>query len=106
MLKPYLKRVIDGDALSREEMARALGFIMAGEATHAQIGAFMVAMRMKGESVEEIVGAATAMRDRCTPIRTPEGVVVDTCGTGGDHSNTFNISTTAAFVLAGCGAIV
>ncbi|MDB5101526.1 MAG: anthranilate phosphoribosyltransferase [Cyanobacteria bacterium RYN_339] len=106
MLKPYLKRVIDGEALSRDEMAAALGFVMAGEATAAQIGAFMVAMRMKGETVEEIVGAATAMRARCTPIRTPAGIVVDTCGTGGDHSNTFNISTTAAFVLAGCGAIV
>jgi anthranilate phosphoribosyltransferase len=106
MLKPYLKRVIEGDALSRDEMAAALGIVMTGEATPAQIGAFMVAMRMKGETVEEIVGAATAMRARCTPIRTPKGVVVDTCGTGGDHSNTFNISTTAAFVLAGCGAIV
>jgi anthranilate phosphoribosyltransferase len=106
LLKPFLQRVIDRQSLTSAEMTVAIGHIMDGDATEAQIGAFLVALRMKGESVAEIVGAATAMRHRVTPIRTPVGVVVDTCGTGGDHSGSFNISTTAAFVLAGSGALV
>lgn len=106
MLKPYLQKLLDRRSLTRDEMAAAMGHVMAGEATPAQIAAMMVALRLKGESVDEFVGAAMVMRAHATAIRAPKGPLVDTCGTGGDHSCTFNISTTAAFVVAGAGAIV
>src|SRR5206468_6905108 len=89
-----------------EEMAEAVGAIMDGQATPAQIGALLVALRMKGESVAEVVGAARAMRARATPLRVPAGVVVDTCGTGGDGRGTVNISTIAALVVAAAGVKV
>jgi anthranilate phosphoribosyltransferase len=85
-------------------MAGAVSQIMSGEATPAQIGAFLVALRMKGETVEEIAGAAQAMRQRARHIRTGSpGPLLDTCGTGGDGAGTFNVSTAAAFVVAGAG---
>ena len=92
--------------LSRGEMTDVMNQIMSGEATDAQIGAFLIALRVKGECVDEIAGAASVMREKATPIVTRHDVIVDTCGTGGDHSGTFNISTTAAFVAAGAGLCV
>ncbi|MFH0810773.1 MAG: anthranilate phosphoribosyltransferase [Pseudomonadota bacterium] len=92
--------------LSQDQMARAVSAIMDGEATAAQIAGFLVAVRMKGETVEEIAGAATAMRARATAVRgaTADGLpLIDTCGTGGDGAGTFNVSTAAAFVVAGAG---
>lgn len=80
--------------------------IMSGEATESQIGGFLVGLRMKGESVEEIAAAATVMRELATPVRVQVEHLVDTCGTGGDASSTFNISTASAFVAAGAGASV
>jgi anthranilate phosphoribosyltransferase len=92
--------------LSADEMAAAVGRIMDGEATAAQIGALLVALRMKGETVDEVVGAATAMRARAQTLRVPAGVVVDTCGTGGDGRGTINVSTIAALVVAAAGVRV
>ena len=83
-------------------MAECMTEIMEGRATDAQIGAFLTALRIKGETIEEITGAARIMREKATKILSPEGII-DTCGTGGDLSNTFNISTTAAIVVAASG---
>ena len=104
-LKDILPRVIDGENLSREDAAAAMDAIMSGEATDAQIGAFLIAMRLKGETTDEIAGCAEVMRRHATKIGVT-GDVIDTCGTGGDSSGTFNISTAAAFVAAGAGAKV
>ncbi len=105
-IQEAIAKVIEGADLSRDEMADAMNQIMSGEATDAQIGAFLIALRVKGECVDEIAGAASVMREKATPIVTKHDVIVDTCGTGGDHSGTFNISTTAAFVAAGAGLCV
>jgi anthranilate phosphoribosyltransferase len=101
-----IARAVDGEDLSADEMAEVAGAIMDGQATPAQIGALLVALRMKGETVDEVVGAARAMRARAAPFRAPDGVVVDTCGTGGDGRGTLNVSTIAAFVVAACGVRV
>ena len=106
MIKEAIAKVIAGENLSQAEMIEVMNQIMSGEATDAQIGAFLTALRLKGETVEEISGAATVMREKATKVTTKHKVVVDTCGTGGDHSGTFNISTTAAFVVAGAGICV
>ena len=98
--------LIDGSDLKRKDMVSVMDAIMSGESTDAQIGAFLVALRIKGETVDEIRGAAEVMREKSTKIKTHHSVIVDTCGTGGDHSNTFNISTTSAFVAAGAGLCV
>lgn len=105
-MQKAIAKVIDGDDLRRAEMVDVMNQIMSGAATDAQIGAFLIALRLKGESVDEIAGAAAVMREKATPIATKHDVIVDTCGTGGDHSGTFNISTTAAFVAAGAGLCV
>lgn len=105
-IQEAIAKVIEGADLSRGEMTDAMNQIMSGEATDAQIGAFLIALRVKGECVDEIAGAASVMREKATPIATKHDVIVDTCGTGGDHSGTFNISTTAAFVAAGSGLCV
>ena len=105
-IQEAIAKVIEGADLSRGEMTDAMDQIMSGEATDAQIGAFLIALRVKGECVDEIAGAASVMREKATPIVTRHDVIVDTCGTGGDHSGTFNISTTAAFVAAGAGLCV
>jgi len=102
MIKEAIHMLVNNINLSESEMAECMREIMEGKATDAQIGAFLSALSMKGETVEEITGAAKIMREKATTIRAPEGVL-DTCGTGGDMSHTFNISTTVAFVVAGTG---
>ena len=104
-VRAALAGVIDGRTLSMDEARGAMGSVMDGEATPAQLAALLVALRMRGETVEELAGFAAAMRDRVVRVDAPEGVV-DTCGTGGDGSGTFNISTTAALVVAACGVPV
>jgi anthranilate phosphoribosyltransferase len=105
MLKPYLQKVINRQNLSTEEAENAMGIIMDGEATPAQIAGYLVGLRMKGETVEEITGSARAMRDHAVPVplNINGGALLDIVGTGGDGAHTFNISTTAAFVIAGTG---
>src|SRR4029079_11330576 len=101
-----IKRVVDGQSLGREEMFDVFGDVMDGRCTDVQKTALLVSLRMKGETVDEITGAAMAMRQRVTPLDTGGADVVDTCGTGGDGRGTFNVSTVAAFVAAGAGARV
>jgi anthranilate phosphoribosyltransferase len=105
MLKPYIQKVINHKNLSTEEAEAAMGIIMGGETTDAQIGGFLVGLRMKGETVAEITGSARAMRAHATPIdlKINDDALLDTAGTGGDGAHTFNISTAAAFVIAGAG---
>lgn len=102
-----LRKVVDGNDLSQEEAKACMDCIMNGEATPAQIGAFLTALRMKGETVDEITGCARTMREKVERVElsSDEGVI-DTCGTGGDSSGTFNISTVSAFVAAGAGVKV
>ena len=103
-----IRRVVDGHSLTRDEMQEIIGDVMDGRTTDVQKSAFLVALRMKGESSEEITGAALAMRARVTPLELDDlrETLVDTCGTGGDGCGTFNISTIAALVAAGAGAKV
>ena len=105
LVRAALAGVIDGRTLSLDEARGAMGSVMDGEATPAQLAALLVALRLRGETVEELAGFATAMRERVVHVDAPDGVV-DTCGTGGDGSGTFNISTTAALVVAACGVPV
>jgi anthranilate phosphoribosyltransferase len=102
-MKQALQTVINGGTLTAELAEAAMGQIMAGEATHAQIAGFLTALRMRGETVEEITGFARAMRRFSTKVESSLGGLVDTCGTGGDGAETFNISTTASFVAAAAG---
>jgi anthranilate phosphoribosyltransferase len=106
-MKVLLQKLVDRTDLSAEEVEFAFETIFRGEASPAQMGAFLAALRMKGETPSEIAAAAQVMRRRATPVRTPPGrVVVDTCGTGGDGAGTFNLSTAAALVVAGAGVTV
>src|SRR5216117_1877184 len=98
-----LIRLTGGQSLSTEQAARAMLAIMEGDATSAQIGGFLMALRTKGETVDEIEGLAGAALDFAQPVKAPDGVI-DTCGTGGDRAGTFNISTVGAIVAAGAGA--
>ncbi len=100
-----LSRLTAGQSLSAEESAQAMLAIMEGDATPAQVGGFLMALRTKGETAEEIAGLARTALDKAQPVATP-GPVVDTCGTGGDRSGTFNISTIGAIVVAGAGVVV
>ncbi len=106
MIKEAISKVVDGGNLSCEETVDVFMQIMDGDATDAQIGSFLCALRMKGETVDEITGAVRVMREKVVKIAPKVGVLVDTCGTGGDGTGTFNISTTAAFVAAGAGIYV
>ncbi|MDD4255887.1 MAG: anthranilate phosphoribosyltransferase [Methanofollis sp.] len=107
MIREAIGRVAEGRDLSGREAGEVMHEILSGGATPAQVGGFLAAMRMKGESVDEIAAFAQAMREASVRIRPRvTGVLVDTCGTGGDGSGTFNISTTAAFVVAGAGVPV
>jgi len=106
-IREAINQVITGQDLSQREAADVMETIMEGEATPAQISAFVTGLRLKGETVEEISGCAEIMRRKATAIAVPTGrTIVDTCGTGGDRSNTFNISTAAALVAAGAGVSV
>ncbi len=106
MIQSAIARAIHHDSLSREVARTVMGQILAGEATPSQIAALAVALRMKGETPEEIAGFAEAMRARIEPIHTRRRPLLDTCGTGGDNAGTFNISTTVAIVTAACGVAV
>jgi anthranilate phosphoribosyltransferase len=105
-MKPYLEKLVARKDLAQAEAAEAFDLIMSGQATPAQIGAFLATLRAKGETVEEIAGGASSMRRHAVFIDVGGLPVVDTCGTGGDKSGTFNVSTTAAFVVAGAGVPV
>lgn len=119
MIKQAIAKVVERQDLSEGEMIEVMGQIMGGEATPAQIGAFITALRMKGETVAEITGAARVMRERATPIKVGGVVdidreeinvdretIIDTCGTGGSGTKTFNVSTTVALAVAACGGKV
>jgi anthranilate phosphoribosyltransferase len=106
MIKEALSRIVSRSDLSMAEAREVMREIMRGEATQAQIGAFLTALRMKGETVDEIAGCAQAMRESAIAVKPKRNQLVDTCGTGGDGSGTFNISTTVAFVAAGAGLAV
>lgn len=105
MLKPYLAKIVQRKDLSLQEAEEAMTLIMTGQASDAQIGAFLIGLRMKGETIDEIVGCARAMRAQATALPKFDDAVTlfDTAGTGGDGKHSFNISTAAAFVIAGAG---
>jgi anthranilate phosphoribosyltransferase len=103
-MKHFLAKVVRGERLTEDEAGSAMGVIMDGEATPAQIGALLAALAVRGETEDEVVGFARVMRERAVPLRAPRAV--DTCGTGGDGAGTFNISTVASLVVAGCGVAV
>jgi anthranilate phosphoribosyltransferase len=120
MIKKAIAKIVERGNMTEGEMIEVMNQIMSGECTPAQIGAFITALRMKGETVEEITGAARVMRERATPIRVGKGVldidrddinidretILDVVGTGGDGTNTFNVSTTVSFVVSACGVKV
>ncbi|MBI2874391.1 MAG: anthranilate phosphoribosyltransferase [Firmicutes bacterium] len=103
MIREAIAKLVQGQHLAEEEAREAMNEIMSGQATDAQIGAFVTGLRMKGETVEEITGCARVMREKVTRVSSGRPLLVDTCGTGGDGGGTFNISTAAAFVVAGAG---
>lgn len=120
MIRKAIAKIVESENLTEGEMIETMNQIMSGECTPAQIGSFITALRMKGETIDEITGAARVMRERATPIRVGKGVVdidrddinidqetiLDVVGTGGDGTNTFNISTTVSFVVSACGVKV
>ncbi|WP_027364574.1 anthranilate phosphoribosyltransferase [Desulfotruncus alcoholivorax] len=106
MIKDLLNKVVAGENLSETEAAGAMEQIMEGGATSAQIAGLLTALKLKGETIDEITGFARVMRSKATPVISSHPLLVDTCGTGGDGANTFNISTAAALVLAGAGVKV
>ena len=101
-LKPFLARVAEGESLSRQEAVSAFDILMSGKATPTQIGAFLMALRLRGETVEEITGAVSQMRNKMTRVNAPQDAV-DIVGTGGTGTKTYNISTCSAMVMAGAG---
>ncbi len=104
-LRPYLKSIHDGRLLSTDEAADAFGVIMSGRATPSQIGAFLMGLAVRGETVDEVTGAAQAMRGYMNPMSAPAGAM-DVVGTGGDGKKTLNVSTATAIVVAGCGVTI
>ena len=106
MIKEAIAKVVDSKDLNETEMMEVMDEVMEGKATPAQIAAFMTGLRIKGETVEEVTGAARIMRQKATRIDARSSIIVDTCGTGGDGMRTFNISTTTAFVVAAAGLTV
>ena len=105
-MQSAIKAVTEKQDLSAEDMTNVMRLIMIGEATQAQIGGFLVGLRMKGETVDEVAAAASVMRELSTKVEVEKEHLVDTCGTGGDSSGSFNISTASAFVVAAAGARV
>lgn len=105
MFQDYLKKLRLGQSLTREEASHSIGFILDGHSTPAQTGAFLMSLSQRGETVDEIVAGAEILRQRATTIKAPLNTV-DCCGTGGDHSGSYNISTAVSFVVAGCGVPV
>ena len=106
MIIEAIKKIVDSQNLSETEMAEVTDEIMGGKATDSQIGSFVTALRMKGETIEELTAAATVMRKKVAPLNLSienDSALLDTCGTGGDMKGTFNISTVSAFVIAGTG---
>lgn len=119
MIKEAIAKIVLQQDLNEAEMIEVMNQVMGGEATQAQVGSFITALRMKGETIEEITGAARVMRDHATPIRVGKALdidreeinldretILDTCGTGGSGTKSFNISTTVAFVVSACGVKV
>jgi anthranilate phosphoribosyltransferase len=106
MIKEAIAKVVNKEDLQESEMMEVMNEIMEGKATPAQIAAFITGLRIKGETVDEVTGAARIMKQKATRIDARSSIIVDTCGTGGDGMKTFNISTTAAFVVAAAGIIV
>ena len=106
MIKETIAKVVNKEDLHESEMMQTMDEVMGGKATPAQIAAFITALRMKGETVEEVTGAARIMRQKATRIDARSSIIVDTCGTGGDGMNSFNISTTTALVVAAAGITV
>ncbi len=106
MIREAIGKIVENENLREHEMMAVMSEIMEGDTTPAQIAAFIASLRMKGETVEEVTGAARIMRQKATRIDARSSVIVDTCGTGGDMMNTFNISTTAAFIVAAAGITV
>jgi anthranilate phosphoribosyltransferase len=106
MIKEAIAKAVDKINLSEVEAETAMREIMEGKATPSQIAAYVTALRMKGETVDEITGSARVMREKATRVHVNDPLVVDTCGTGGDRMNTFNISTATAFAVAGAGITV
>lgn len=104
-LAPFVQKIATGSSLTRTEANQAFEIIMSGEASPALIGAFLMGLRVRGETVDEITGAAEVMRAKAEGVTAPPGAV-DTCGTGGDGTGTYNISTACAFILAACGVPV
>src|ERR1700740_3221244 len=104
-LKSIIGKVATGATLSRDEAASAFDAMMSGDATPSQMGAFLMALRVRGETVEEITGAARTMRAKALAVEAPADAI-DVVGTGGDGAGTFNVSTAAAIVVAGCGVPV
>jgi len=105
-IREAIERLVNGISLSEAETVDVMNQIMTGEASPLQVAAFLTALRMKGENVDEITGAARVMREKAHRVNVAGKTVLDTCGTGGDQKGTFNISTTTAFVLAGAGVNV
>ena len=106
MFKQNLSKIVKRENLNEDQMSQMITDIFSGNITDAQIGAMMAALATKGETFEELAGAARAMRRKALRIQTSSAIVVDTCGTGGDSAHTFNISTTTSFVVAACGVTV
>jgi len=106
MIREAIDRLVEKEDLSEEEIREVMSEVMEGRATPAQIASFLTALRMKGETPEEITGCAKEMLERVVSFDLKRDVLVDTCGTGGDGSNTFNVSTAVAFVIAGTGLVV
>jgi anthranilate phosphoribosyltransferase len=106
MFRENLNKIINGNDLSESQMSQMISEIFSGNVTDSQVGAMMAALATKGETFQELAGAARAMRRKAIRIQASATTVVDTCGTGGDGAQTFNISTTTAFVVAGCGVTV
>lgn len=105
-MKPYLQKLMAGENLSIDEMREAAGKLFTGEASESEAGALLGLLALKGETAEEIAGLVSAIRERSTAIGGIQGSVMDNCGTGGDGSKSFNISTTSAFVIAGAGITI